>query len=99
MKKKFDTANLQIITIHSPEFNYEKDRPLLKKKILEFDLDYPVVIDNDMSYWHRIGNRFWPSFYLIDRKGKLRFVYMGETHKYFAQARRIERDIQLLLDE
>jgi len=72
---------------------------LLTKKIREFDLDYPVVIDNDLNYWHRIGNRYWPSFYLIDSMGRLRFVYVGETHKYFAQARRMERDIQRLIDE
>ncbi len=72
---------------------------MLIKKIQEFGLDYPVVIDNDLNYWRRIGNRYWPSFYIIDRKGILRFVYVGETHKYFAQARRIERDIQALIKE
>jgi hypothetical protein len=46
-----------------------------------------------------MNNRYWPAFYLIDRQGRVRAHYAGETHRGDAQARRIEADIGALLSE
>ena len=90
---------LVVIGVHSPEFDYEKVRASIEKKVVQFGLTYPVMIDNNMSYWNAMGNRYWPAFYLIDRQGRLRAHYAGETHAGDAQAIAIERDIAVLINE
>ena len=90
---------LRVIGIHSPELPHERDRAAVAAKVAEFELDHPVLIDNDFRYWEALGNRVWPSFYLIDKQGLIRYRFIGETHAGDTQARRIERAVEALLAE
>ena len=96
---KFKSENFKILTVHSPEFHHEKDIPLLSERIKFFGLRYPVYIDNNLMYFEALKSGGWPTIFLIDKNGFIRFKYLGETHSYFAQARDIEKKIRLLLDE
>lgn len=98
-EQRFQTRGLQVIGVHTPEFDRERVRANIEKKIAEFGIRHPVMVDNDFSYWNAMNNRYWPAFYLIDRQGRLRAHYAGETHAGDAQARRIESDIEALLAE
>lgn len=89
----------QIIGVHSPEFEHERIRRNVVAKVEEFGLDHPVMIDNDFSYWRALDNHYWPAFYLIDKQGRLRARFVGETHAGDSQARRIEQAIHKLLSE
>jgi hypothetical protein len=60
-------------------------------------LNYPHYIDNDFAYWRALKNRYWPAFYLIDKKGQIRFVEVGEMHSGTTQAKRFDEQIQALL--
>jgi len=97
--KKFASRGLQVIGIHTPEFDHEKSRIRVEEKIDEFKLHHPVMMDNDFAYWRALNNRYWPAFYLIDKQGRLRAVYVGETHADGAQAQSIEAEIEKLLNE
>ena len=77
----------------------EKRLKKIAAKIKEFELQHPVMIDNDFSYWRAMGNRYWPAYYLIDKKGAIRATFVGETHAGDQQARRIEKTIEQLLAE
>ena len=89
----------QIIGIHSPEFEREKDRDRIEAKIAEFELKHPTMMDNDFSYWKSMQNRYWPTYYLIDKRGYIRHVFIGETHKGDRRAQLIESAIAELLAE
>jgi thiol-disulfide isomerase/thioredoxin len=95
----FAEQPFQIIGVHSPEFERERDRRRVAAKVREFRLEHPVMIDNDFSYWRAMGNRYWPSFYLIDKQGRLRYHFAGETHAGDARAQAIERRIAELIAE
>jgi thiol-disulfide isomerase/thioredoxin len=88
-----------VIGIHSPEFERERDPAAVQAKVQEFGLTHPVMIDNDMRYWQALGNRYWPAFYLVDKRGRIRSLYVGETHADTAQARKIEAELRALLAE
>ncbi len=90
---------LQVIGVHSPEFEREKVPENVRKKIAEFGLTHPVMIDNDFSYWKAMANRYWPAYYLIDKQGVIRGVYVGETHEGDPQARAVESMLVQLLAE
>jgi thiol-disulfide isomerase/thioredoxin len=89
----------QVIGIHSPEFEHERDPGRVAAKIAEFGLQHPVMLDNDFGYWRALGNRYWPAFYLVDRQGRIRHLHVGETHAGDARARRIEQQLRALLGE
>ena len=44
----------------------------------EAGFDFPVLIDNEMKNWDSWGNSMWPSVYLIDRNGRIRYWWYGE---------------------
>jgi len=99
LEKKFGPRGLQVIGIHSPEFEHEKSRPRVEAKMAGFKLHHPVMMDNDFGYWRALGNRFWPTYYLIDKQGRLRAQYSGETHSGGARASAIEATVEELLAE
>ena len=99
VEKKFSKDGLTVIGVHTPEFDYEKVRANVVKKAAEYSLTHPIMLDNDFSYWKAMNNRYWPAYYLIDRSGKIRHLFVGETHKGDRQAKQIEAAIAQLLAE
>ncbi|MGB5832824.1 MAG: redoxin domain-containing protein [Thiohalocapsa sp.] len=99
LEERYEPQGLQVVGIHSPEFDRERERSAVVAKVDEFGLTHPVMIDNDFRYWEALGNRVWPSFYLIDKQGRIRYRFIGETHTGEPQALRIERAVGRLLAE
>jgi thiol-disulfide isomerase/thioredoxin len=99
MEKRLEGEDFIIIGVHTPEFDHEKNRYAVSNKIKEFELKHPVMIDNDMKYWRAMSNRYWPAYYLIDKQGKIRALYIGETHEGDKRAKAIEANIRELIAE
>ena len=55
-------------------------------------LSWPIVFDNDQSIWTSYANRYWPTLYLMDSQGCIRYRHAGEGE--YAQT---EQAIQRLL--
>ena len=99
MEKRLEGKDFTVIGVHTPEFEHEHDRNQVIAKAKEFKLQHPIMMDNDFSYWKALGNQYWPTYYLIDKQGRLRAKYIGETHKGSRKARKIEAAINYLLKE
>jgi len=99
LESRYSDKGLKIIGIHTPEFARERVIANIKEKVKEFKLHHPIMVDNDMAYWKALGNRYWPAFYLVDKKGIIRLVAIGETHSGDRNATKIEANIQALLLE
>lgn len=97
--QRLQPQGLAMLGVHTPEFAREKVRSNIQKKLVEFDVRNPVMIDNDFSYWRALGNQYWPAFYLVDKQGRVRALFVGETHKGDKQAEAIEQQILKLLAE
>lgn len=69
---------LVVIGVHSPEFAYEKNVEAVKEHVRKNAIRYAVAIDNDFAIWSRYGNHYWPAMYLIDKRGVIRYVRVGE---------------------
>jgi len=72
---------LIVVGVHSPEFNHEKDVGNVRDAIARLDVPYPVAIDNDFATWRAFDNHYWPTLYLIDKRGVIRYSHIGELHK------------------
>jgi thiol-disulfide isomerase/thioredoxin len=90
-------AGLVVIGVHSPEFSEEHSVPALHKAVEKFGIHYPVMIDNDSSYWHAMHTQVWPTFYIIGRDGLLYAGVPGELHVGDERATKVEAAIDLLL--
>lgn len=67
-----------VIGNHYPEFTFERDLDNLREAIGELDISYAVAQDNDGATWRAYNNRFWPTLYLIDKRGHTRYRHIGE---------------------
>ena len=74
----YGDSGLVIIGNHYPEFNYERDIDNVQQAIVDLDVPYAVAIDNDGKTWRAYHNRYWPSLYLIDKNGDIRYKHHGE---------------------
>jgi thiol-disulfide isomerase/thioredoxin len=69
---------LTIIGMHAPEFPFERDAGNVERAIERNHLRYPVAQDNEFANWSAYGNQYWPAKYLIDARGRVRYVHFGE---------------------
>lgn len=76
--EKYAADGLVIIGVHAPEFQFEQKPENVAKAITDFELSYPVALDNTFSTWKAFKNIYWPAKYLIDREGNLRYTHFGE---------------------
>jgi hypothetical protein len=76
--QKYRDQGLVIIGNHYPEFSYEEDLANLQAAVAEHGIEYAVAQDNDGATWRAYKNRYWPTLYLIDKNGHLRYVHIGE---------------------
>lgn len=74
----YKDQGLVVIGNHYPEFQYERDLENLKQALIDLDVPYPVAQDNDRLTWRAYNNRYWPTLYLIDKNGNLRYTHIGE---------------------
>lgn len=99
VEEKLGPNGLRLIGVHSPEFDHERDVNNVMDKIEEFKITHPVMIDNDFSYWKAMKNRYWPSYYVLDKSGRTRGIFAGEVHVGDRRAQAMESLINKLLAE
>lgn len=91
---QYKDQGLTMIGIHTPEFDFEKERANVEKALERFGIQWPVVQDNDYGTWRAYMNRYWPRKYLIDIDGFIVYDHIGEGG--YAET---ESKIQELLQE
>jgi len=74
----YHDKGLEIIGVHSPEFEFEKNRENVKNAVQKLKIFYPVALDNNFVTWQNYQNRYWPAHYLIDQQGKVVYQHFGE---------------------
>ena len=98
--KDFKDKDVVILGIHTPETEAEKSVDTLKKKLKESGLEFPVAVDNKGTMWKQYNNSYWPSIYLIDKKGVARWRWEGELNWNGAKGDvQMRRKIEDLLEE
>ena len=69
---------LTIVGVETPEFAFEHDAANIASAIASFGIHYPVVQDNEYGTWDAYDNEDWPADYLIDARGQVRYLAVGE---------------------
>lgn len=91
---RYGGDDFEVVGVHYPEFSYEKEVANVQQALLDHAITYPVPIDNDGVTWRAWRQRYWPTRYLVDRSGNIRYIHIGEGA--YAET---ERHIQALIAE
>jgi thiol-disulfide isomerase/thioredoxin len=92
--ERYQDKGLTVIGVHSPEFDEERDVEKVRSEIASLGIRYPVVTDNDYQTWNAYNVEAWPTMFLLDKQGRIRWKHVGEGS--YDEA---ERMIQQLLAE
>jgi hypothetical protein len=92
--RAYAAQGLVVIGNHYPEFGYEAELQNLKDAVARLDVPYPVAQDNEGATWSAYQVRYWPTLFLIDKQGNLRYRHIGE-----GRYDEIEAEIRMLLAE
>jgi thiol-disulfide isomerase/thioredoxin len=76
--RKYQEFGLVVVGVHTPRFPFARNPEEVQKAIDKLGIRYPVVMDNDGLLATRYDSRAWPTVFLIDRSGFLRYAAEGE---------------------
>ena len=77
LEQKYSTE-LAVIGVHSAKFTAEKADANVRKAILRYQIEHPVVNDGDFQVWQQYAIRAWPTLIFIDPEGKVIGKHEGE---------------------
>jgi DNA-binding beta-propeller fold protein YncE len=77
LEKKY-ANELVVIGVHSPKFDNEKDTKSIRKAVLRYQIEHPVVNDANHTIWDKYDVDAWPTLVLIDPEGNLLGYANGE---------------------
>ncbi len=76
--ERYREKGLTVIGVHTPEFTFAQYESNVERGIREFGLTYSIVVDSNREIWKAFANRCWPTKYLLDKDGYLRYGHFGE---------------------
>lgn len=71
---------LVVIGVHSAKFENEKETENIRRIVLRYGIEHPVVNDADFRIWNSYAVRAWPTLVLIDPSGYVVGKASGEGH-------------------
>ncbi len=77
LEKKYPNE-LVVIGVHSAKFENEKDTENIRRIILRYEIEHPIVNDADFAIWRSYAVDAWPTRYLIDPGGYIIGKLSGE---------------------
>ena len=80
LEKKYD-KELVVIGVHSAKFDNEKDTEAIRRAIVRYEIEHPVINDSEMLVWRKFGARSWPTLVLLDPEGNYCGFISGEGNR------------------
>ena len=99
MHARYGPQGVKFLGIHTPEHPEDHDAKRVHEAVARLDVRTPVVMDNQYDYWRALGNRYWPTFYFVDRLGLIRYQHVGGVTPGSAEAQVAEDRLRELLSD
>ena len=98
-QKKYADKDVTLIGVHTPEFASEAPIEVVRAKASQNGLTFPIVLDPGNVIWSAWNTRYWPTVFLVDKRGGVRYWWEGELHLDTADGVRFAARIDELLGE
>jgi sugar lactone lactonase YvrE len=72
--------SLVVVGVHSAKFENEKETENIRRVVLRYGVEHPVVNDADFKIWEAYAVNAWPTQVLIDPAGYVYGRVAGEGH-------------------
>lgn len=90
---RYESKGLVIVGVHVPRTRDEKNISNVREAVKRMEIRFPVVTDNSQKIWSDYRCDVWPTVFVIDRSGAIRYSH-GGVGRYDD----LENSIQTLLD-
>lgn len=91
---------VNVIGIQTPETEEEKSAEKVLAAAKKQGFNFPVIFDSANKNWDAWGNTMWPTVYVVDKQGYIRFWWQGELNYQGATGdKQIEKLVDQLLKE
>lgn len=77
-RKQFSNRGVEVIGVHTPEFETERNAKNVASEAKKLGVDGPILVDSKSENWKRWKQQYWPTVYLIDKAGRVRYAWIGE---------------------
>lgn len=78
LKEKYNHLGLEVISLHSAEYEFAKVEDNIIKALKTYNLDKNLTgFDTSNKTWEAYGNSYWPKHVLIDKEGFVRYEHPG----------------------
>ncbi len=85
--RKYREFGVVVVGVHTPQFGFARKAEVLQKALERAGVQHPVVVDNEGLLWSAFGTRVWPTKYLVDKDGFIRYTQQGEgNYQQFERA-------------
>ena len=81
LEEKYAGYPVAFVGVHSAKFDNEKVSENVRQAVLRYEIRHPVINDDEMSTWRKIGVRSWPSLAIVGPKGNLLLMVSGEGQR------------------
>jgi hypothetical protein len=76
--ERYGQDGLRVIGIHCPGFEPSREEATVRAAVARLGIEYPVLIDTELTVWEDYGNEGWPARYLFDGRARLFDYHCGE---------------------
>lgn len=78
--EEYNPRGLEIIGVHAPEFDFERDPQRIAEAAEELGVVWPIALDTNKTNFRawQGSRRFWPRVYVLDQDGQVRYDHIGE---------------------
>jgi thiol-disulfide isomerase/thioredoxin len=98
--EKYKARGLIVVGVHTPETKWQMPAGVVAAVIKREKIRWAVFQDNQYRTWNAYGTRYFPTFYLIDKRGVLRETHVGELSAQYPDGiKPFEASLQKLLEE
>jgi hypothetical protein len=60
--------------------DFERDIDQLRREVAGLGIKYPVVTDQDYTTWKAYRVEAWPTLFVLDKLGRVRWTHVGEGY-------------------
>jgi peroxiredoxin len=79
-QKQFADKDVVVIGVHTPETERERVTANVAQRIKQLGITYPILVDREHENWDRWQVEAWPTVYLVDKQGRIRYRWVGELN-------------------
>jgi thiol-disulfide isomerase/thioredoxin len=75
---KYRERGLTVVGVHTPETRDEYSIYYVRREVSRLGIKYPVVTDNEYQTWKAYNVAAWPTIFVLDKQGRIRWLHVGE---------------------